>query len=101
MEEFCKKCSKHKVPRKPTHPRKLTATISMLKEAVENGELSEQPDKTNPYYSNFSEISPKGSWPDIIHCVFKCTGCSNIFELEAMTYVGTDSNRFGHVQKNS
>ena len=101
MDEFCKQCAKHKVPRRPKHPKKLTSTINMLKVCVGNGELIETIDSNDPYYSNFAEINSRGPWPDIIRCVFKCSNCGNTFELSAMTYTGTSSNRFGYVPQNS
>lgn len=101
MEEFCKQCAKHKVPRRPTHPKNLTSTINMLKDCVSNGEFIEVIDQSDPYYTKFTEINSRGPWPDIIRCVFNCTNCGNTFELSAMTYVGTSSNRFGRVAENS
>ena len=101
MDEFCKLCAKHKEPRRPTHPKKLTSTINMLKACVDNGELIEVIDHDDPYYTNFVEINSRGPWPDIIRCVFKCSSCGNAFELGAMTYTGTSYNRFGYVPKNS
>ena len=66
----------------------------MIGECVDKGEFLEIQDTSDPCYTDFTSIQ-KGQYGDIIRCTFKCTECSNVFELNAMTYTGTDSNRFG------
>ena len=97
MDTFCKHCAKHKVPRKPKDPSRLNRTIDMIGECVLRGEFIETPNSKDPYYTEFESVQSK-NYGDIIRCVFKCTECDNVFELNAMTYTGTDSNRFGIVK---
>jgi hypothetical protein len=69
----------------------------MISECVLRGEFIETPDSKDTYYTEFESVQSK-NYGDIIRCVFKCTECGNLFELNAMTYTGTDSNRFGIVE---
>ncbi|EHD0099131.1 hypothetical protein JZN58_004103 [Vibrio vulnificus] len=94
MTEFCSQCSKHKNERRPTSPKKLAEVVDMITQCIANEELSEEPLINQPYYTSFDSIKTS-SWPDIIWCVFKCSACGKLFELNAMTYVGAGNNRFG------
>ncbi len=98
MKEFCKQCSKHRNERHPITPSKLASALEMIRGCVANGELLETPLNDEPYYTNFDSIRT-GEWPDIIWCVFQCSTCGKTFELNAMTYAGTASNRFGEQLK--
>ena len=37
----------------------------------------------------FSEITPDGQWPDVIHYYFECPACHQLFLLVADTYHGS------------
>ena len=87
----CERCREIGQSRTIDLPAHLSEAIVMVHDGIDRGVLVEIRSETDPlerYNAPFSEISPKGPWPDYVACSFACTGCNARFQLSVETYHG-------------
>jgi len=88
----CDNCASLKEKQLVKNPRELTALISDIKLAVENGVITPLTPDPKRYEQDFNLVLPEPPWSDIILNRFQCTNCGAQFELFANTYQGSNKN---------
>ena len=88
----CQTCISFSQKISANHPKKLTALITKIKAAVENGTLIEIEGSHGDYADPFSKVEASGDWQDIINNEFRCSVCAKHYVLFADTYHGGNRN---------
>ena len=88
----CQNCINFSQRMSARTPNKLSALISKVKQAVQEGVLTEINSGQYDYVEAFEKINSSGGWPDIIENEFECTVCKKRYVLFADTYHGGCNN---------
>ena len=88
----CGNCASLKAQKLVKNPRELTALISSIKLAVDNGVVVPLAPDAKRYEQDFNLVLADPPWSDLILNRFKCTKCGAQFELFANTYQGSNKN---------
>jgi hypothetical protein len=84
----CAKCQDLCVRYEIRSPKDLGKALTIAKQNVDDGTVSEIVDKNPLGLPPFGSLRPNGPWDDLIAYRFRCTDCGELFSLNAETYHG-------------